>query len=162
MHRTSAVSLASIERLPHRPPFLFISSIDEITVPEHGRATWTLTGDEEFFKGHFPGEPVVPGVLVAEALAQLAGLVADTGEYKSAYLASVNVRFKTPARPPAEIKLAARRTRAIGPLWRFDVEATSHGVAVAVGTITLGFVSEDATPSLDVQRSTGTDLRKDN
>lgn len=162
MHRAGSTQLASIDRLPHRPPFLFISSIDAMSVPESGRATWTLTGREDFFKGHFPGEPVVPGVLIAEALAQLAGLVADSGKYKTAHLASVNVKFKAPVRPPADIVLEARRHRAIGPLWRFEVQATCQGVEAAVGTITLGFVPEDEVgPTMDVSRARA-DVRDEN
>lgn len=160
MHRAT---LATIERLPHRPPFLFISSVDEITVPEHGRATWRLSGDEDFFEGHFPGEPMVPGVLIAESLAQLAGLVADTGKFKTAHLASVNVKFKAPVRPPAEIKLEARRNRAIGPLWRFEVEATCAGAVAASGTVTLGFIPEDEVgPTMDMSRASGEGLRQGN
>ena len=57
--------------LPHRAPFLFIDEILELTPCEHAKASWTLTGDEFWFPGHFPGRPTLPGVLMCEAIAQM-------------------------------------------------------------------------------------------
>ena len=65
--------------LPHRPPFLFV---DEITAVEPGvsaAGTWHLTGDEWFFKGHFPGRPTLPGVLMCEAIAQVGAIAVLVG-----------------------------------------------------------------------------------
>lgn len=56
--------------LPHRFPFAFITSIDDVVPGESARCSWVLTGDEPFFAGHFPGRPTLPGVLMLEALAQ--------------------------------------------------------------------------------------------
>lgn len=59
------------EILPHRPPFLFVDEFVELTPGEAAVARWTLTGDEWFFPGHFPGRPTLPGVIMVEALAQV-------------------------------------------------------------------------------------------
>ena len=60
--------------LPHREPFLFITSVLEVVPGTSASATWELTGDEDFFRGHFPGRPTLPGVLMVEALAQVGAL----------------------------------------------------------------------------------------
>ncbi|MDE0579863.1 MAG: 3-hydroxyacyl-ACP dehydratase FabZ [bacterium] len=63
------------EVLPHRPPFLFLDEVTSMVAGERAEGYWRLTGNEPFFAGHFPGRPTLPGVLMAEAIAQLGAYI---------------------------------------------------------------------------------------
>jgi 3-hydroxyacyl-[acyl-carrier-protein] dehydratase len=66
--------------LPHRPPFLFVDEITELVPGQSARGRWHLTGEEWFFRGHFPGRPTLPGVLMCEAIAQMGAIAVLTDE----------------------------------------------------------------------------------
>ena len=130
----------SVQVLPHAPPFRFVSRLTELRPGVSVRGIWRVDGEEEFFKGHFPSNPVVPGVLLAEALAQASGLIAiadPSGAPVQGRLAHVDIRFLKEVRPPAEIVLNSSLSRSLGGLHQFTVEALVHGEAVARGTLTL-------------------------
>jgi 3-hydroxyacyl-[acyl-carrier-protein] dehydratase len=100
---------ALVGMLPHRPPFRFVDVVDAITVAKHIEARWQITGDEDFLRGHFPGNPIVPGVIQLEALAQ-AGAITLLGDEryagKLALFAGVEkVRFRRLVRPGDELLL---------------------------------------------------------
>jgi 3-hydroxyacyl-[acyl-carrier-protein] dehydratase len=135
-----------LDALPHRPPFRFLTSIETLESESSGRAIWHVTGTEAFLTGHFPGEPIVPGVLIVEALAQLSGLVGfyrglnspgDSTAPQNGRLAHVDVRFDDSVIPPAEIILMSRQARVFGALRQFEVEAAWKEKRVARGRLTL-------------------------
>jgi 3-hydroxyacyl-[acyl-carrier-protein] dehydratase len=129
-----------LARLPHQDPFRFVSRLTDLRAGEWAEGVWAVKGDEEFLAGHFPGRPLVPGVLIAEALAQISGLAGPTvgeGGAEEGKLAHVDVRFDQPVAPPAEIVLKSKLFRAVGHLQQFNVEASVGGVVVARGSLTL-------------------------
>jgi 3-hydroxyacyl-[acyl-carrier-protein] dehydratase len=126
-----------LSHLPHRDPFRFVSKLIEIKPGETAQGVWTITGNEPFFAGHFPGRPLVPGVLLAEALAQLSGLIAPDREAMVGKLAHVDGRFEQAVTPPAEIVLHSKLSRAMGPLQHFEVQAMQGDQIVARGSLTL-------------------------
>lgn len=137
-----------VQRLPHGPAFRFVSRVTAITPRVQGQGVWEVTGRESFFEGHFPGDPIVPGVLLGEALAQMAGLVGLCDEAPEdrpggGVLAQIDLRLRRPVRPPASIELSAKFDREMGPLHQFTVRATCGGQVVAKGSLTIASVTPD-------------------
>ena len=125
--------------LPHQPPFRFVSELLELTPGKKGLGVWRVTGDEDFFAGHFPGHPLVPGVLLSEALAQVSGVVfasANPGVNRG-QLAATEINFRAPVAPPAEVMLRTNHERTHGDLHVFAVSAEVNGKVVAEGKLTL-------------------------
>lgn len=124
--------------LPHRAPFIFVDVVLELQSGESSICRKTFAPDEPFFRGHFPGDPLVPGVILVEALAQTAGL-AGGGEGRRFRLAAIKtMKFPGAARPAEEITLRARRLATVGGLWQFEVAAHVDARPVAEGIIVLG------------------------
>jgi 3-hydroxyacyl-[acyl-carrier-protein] dehydratase len=133
-----------LAKLPHRDPFRFVSQVTSLQKGESGEGLWRVSGSEAFFSGHFPGRPIVPGVLLGEALAQLSGLVAVTspGPGHQGHLAHMDVRFEQSVTPPAEIVLRSRLQKQMGQLHQFEVSAMVGGAVVARGTVALHLSKE--------------------
>jgi 3-hydroxyacyl-[acyl-carrier-protein] dehydratase len=99
--------------LPHGPEFRFVDRVQQLEPGQSGVGEYTVRGDEPFLRGHFPGEPIFPGVLLAEAAAQLAGVVAQS-DPKIPPLAGLkltalrNVKIFGTARPGQTIRLEAK------------------------------------------------------
>ena len=123
--------------LPHRAPFIFIDEVLEVRAGEEAVCRKTFSPDEPFFAGHFPGDPIVPGVILTEALAQTAG-IAGGGEGRAFRLTAIKaMKFPGAVRPEEEITLKAGKRAAVGGLWQFDVEARAGGRVVAEGVVVL-------------------------
>jgi 3-hydroxymyristoyl/3-hydroxydecanoyl-(acyl carrier protein) dehydratase len=137
--------------LPHRPPFLFVSRITQLG-PGIARAEWDVTGSEAFLQGHFPGNPLVPGVLLGEALAQTAGIalgcVHELAHLQQSrgdgFLARIELRFFAPVRPPATVLLSATHTHTMGALHQFDALAECNGARAAQGSLVLSIPTSAA------------------
>ena len=135
-----------LEHLPHRPPFVFVRQLTEC---EPGRSAVATTGFDEsdpMFAGHFPGNPLVPGVILTEALAQTAGIAAASGSEKEKpiFLLSAirSMKFFRGVRPGETITLRAEKMGAVGGLLQFKVEATVSGERVAEGQLVLSGADE--------------------
>lgn len=131
------------EYLPHRYPFLLVDRVVEMDLGKSIVAYKNVTVNEPFFNGHFPHHPVMPGVLIIEAMAQAAGILGfKTMEKKPAdghiyyFVGSDKVRFKRPVVPGDQLKLEAT---VVGTprrgIWRFDCKATVDGELACQGSI---------------------------
>ena len=134
MDLTLPLDHAAIERiLPHRFPFLLVDRVVEVVQGERIHAYKNVTFNEEFFQGHFPGRPVMPGVLQLEAMAQAGALLAYAGapfdpSQKVIYLMSFDaVKFRRPVVPGDRLDLHVRIERQKGAIWRLAGEAKVDG-----------------------------------
>ncbi|MDX2081705.1 MAG: 3-hydroxyacyl-ACP dehydratase FabZ family protein [Terrimicrobiaceae bacterium] len=127
-----------MDGLPHREPFVFVERLVERVPGESAVCEKTFAADDPMFRGHFPGNPIVPGVILTEALAQTAGLAAADATPGGFLLSAIRaMKFPAPARPGQLLTLRARRSGTLGPLLQFDVEAVADGVTVAAGQVIL-------------------------
>lgn len=135
--------------LPHRYPFLLVDRVVEIVPGQKLVAFKNVTMNEPFFNGHFPGHPVMPGVLILEALAQATAILAYKTEnmdptQKVSYLMGVDgARFRKPVVPGDRLQLNVEVIRHKGAIWKTKGTATVDGVKVAEGEFLATVVDKD-------------------
>ena len=136
--------------LPHRPPFVFVREVVATNPGIFAECLTSFDAGEPMFAGHFPGNPLVPGVILTEALAQTAGIAAASGfaeNERPLFLLSAlrGMKFHRAARPDESIRLRAEKLAHVGDLLQFSVSATVEGALVAEGQLVLSIArTEDA------------------
>lgn len=133
---------AVLAQLPHRYPFLLVDRVIACVPGESIEAIKNVTVNEPFFPGHFPYRPVMPGVMILEALAQAAGILAFKtagvvpDESTRFYFVGIDgARFRKPVEPGDQLVLKARLERAIRGIWKFSTVAEVDGREVASATM---------------------------
>jgi 3-hydroxyacyl-[acyl-carrier-protein] dehydratase len=138
---TDLVSLdinAILRQLPHRYPFLLVDRVIECEKGVKIRALKNVTYNEPFFPGHFPYRPVMPGVIIIEALAQAAGILAfltagvvPDEETRFYFVGIDKARFRKPVEPGDQLILEASLQRQMRGIWKFEAKALVDGEEVA-------------------------------
>jgi 3-hydroxyacyl-[acyl-carrier-protein] dehydratase len=127
--------------LPHRYPFLLIDKMIDMDGEESGTAIKNVTFNEPFFQGHFPGKPVMPGVLLIEAMAQAAGALVlnhlgDAHAGKLVFFMSIDkARFRKPVLPGDVVYFHVKLSNKRAPVWKYWAEAHVDGKKVAEAEI---------------------------
>ena len=139
---------AGIQRvLPHRFPFLMVDRVLELEPGQRAVALKNVSGGEPFFQGHFPGHPVMPGVLILEALAQTAAFAVlgpDSEEGALGYLTGVdNFRFRQAVYPGDQLRLEAELERFRRGMGKARVQALVEGKVVTSGLVSFAVLSPD-------------------
>jgi 3-hydroxyacyl-[acyl-carrier-protein] dehydratase len=134
--RLEAADIAMVlKMLPHRYPFLMVDRVIDIQGDEHGIGIKNVTINEPHFQGHFPGNPVFPGVLMIEGMAQTAGVlcIAATGtQPRSVFFLTINkAKFRKPVRPGDTIEYHMNRITRRKSMWWYRGEAKVAGQIVA-------------------------------
>lgn len=126
-----------LEILPHRYPMLMIDKVRDLVPNESAVGIKNVTANEPYFQGHFPGRPVMPGVLIVEAMAQTSAVLAvksmdQDAEGKLVYFMAIdNCRFRRPAVPGDVLEIKVTLDRHRGAVWRFDCAVTTDGERVS-------------------------------
>jgi len=132
------INIDQIKKLiPHRAPFLLIDRVEHVVLDSEATGIKMVSGNEPYFVGHFPDFPVMPGVLIVEALAQTASVmvaatIPDVTAGKLVFFTTVEkARFRQPVRPGDVVKLHVVKNTNRGPLWKFVGKASVDGKLVA-------------------------------
>ncbi len=136
-----------MKTLPHRYPFLLVDRILEVVPGKRAVGIKNVTVNEPFFTGHWPGQPVMPGVLIVEAMAQVGGIfllksVDDSG--KQAFFGGIDkVRFKRPVVPGDQLRIETELIRRRGDIGKVNCRVTVDGEVVCCGELTFALIDRD-------------------
>src|SRR5439155_18435755 len=126
-----------MQLIPHRYPFLLIDRVEQMQADMGAVGIKNVTINEPYFQGHFPGAPVMPGVLIVEAMAQTAAVLVvhtlgSAWEGKLVYFMSIdNCRFRRPVYPGDQLRIEVVKERSRGPVWKFQGTAKVSDKVVA-------------------------------
>jgi 3-hydroxyacyl-[acyl-carrier-protein] dehydratase len=126
-----------MDMIPHRYPFLLVDRVIDLVKGQSATGIKNVTINEPFFQGHFPGHPVMPGVLIVEAMAQTAGVVVSHSlevddQAKVIYFMSIeSARFRKPVTPGDTLHIRVSKRVQRGTAWKFSGQAKVDGVVVA-------------------------------
>lgn len=128
--------------LPHRYPMLLLDRLEDIILGESATGIKNVTYNEPFFGGHFPGDPVMPGVLIVEAMAQTAAALVMRTEnithkdYTVYFMSISEARFRKPVHPGDTLQLKIQKQHHRGPVWKFKCDACVRNQVVAEASYT--------------------------
>ena len=130
-----------LRMLPHRYPFLLVDRIHSIDGDDSATGIKNVTFNEPHFLGHFPGQPVMPGVLIVEAMAQTAGAIClnktASGQPSVVYFMTIdNAKFRRPVVPGDRLEIHVKKLKNRGNIWKYGCEAIVDGAKVAEAEIT--------------------------
>ncbi len=137
-----------MESIPHRYPFLLVDKLVDIEPGERATGIKNVTINEPFFPGHFPQKPVMPGVLILEAMAQTAGVLAvqflgDDAKGKVMYFMGIDgAKFRRPVVPGDVLHMKVNKTRGGGAVWKFDAAAYVNDELVTEAKLTAMLAAE--------------------
>ena len=131
-----------LESIPHRYPFLLVDKLIDVVPGESATGIKNVTINEPFFPGHFPQKPVMPGVLILEAMAQTAGVLAvqylgDDAKGKVMYFMGIDgAKFRRPVLPGDVLHMKVTKTRGGSAVWKFDAAAYVNDELVTEAKLT--------------------------
>jgi len=137
-----------MQMIPHRYPMLMIDRVEDVVPEQSATGVKNVTINEPFFQGHFPGKPVMPGVLIIEAMAQTAAvLVVHTlgaeAEGRLVYFMTIDeARFRRPVGPGDQVKIYIKKERQKANVWKFSAQAKVSETLCAEATYSAMIMSK--------------------